>query len=98
MIARRFNGRRKYPVTDRPTNAWEAGERGLDFSPQPATMATAAEPGSREKIHVLIDRLRRGQELWADGDRVWEWKLSEKIKLPACSGRAHVVEIEENAI
>ena len=84
MIARY---RRKYPVQGPPENVWQAAERGLDFAPRPATMATVAEPGSREKIVVLMERIRHGQELWNAGDRAWPWQLSEKIKLPACTGR-----------
>ena len=79
--------RRKYPTLGPPANAWQAGERGLDFDPRPATIPTAAEPGTPAKIAVMIERIRRGQTLWAPGDASHEHRMSDRIRLPALSAR-----------
>ena len=42
-----------------------------DFAPKfdEAFKATQAPAGTREKLEVLADRVRRGQPLWHDDDR-----------------------------
>lgn len=57
-----------------PKSVLEAVKLGLwDF--EPATMesaqfaATGAMPGTKEKLEVLADRVRKGQPLWHPSDR-----------------------------
>lgn len=40
----------------------------IDWKPGEATGATAAQPGSAEKIKVFQQRLLRGESLWHDRD------------------------------
>lgn len=46
-----------------------------DFEPSPMSPeqygATAAEPGSLEKLDVLAERLAQGKPLWHPEDRLW---------------------------
>jgi hypothetical protein len=39
------------------------------FKPKPAELATAANPGSAEKIEILRARVERGENLWHESDR-----------------------------
>jgi hypothetical protein len=45
-----------------------AARRPEPASPRPRPEPTAALPGSEEKIRVLMERVRLGQELWHEGD------------------------------
>ena len=45
---------------------WEFEPAGQDATKQPAT---AAMPGTKEKLDILAERLRLGLPLWHDSDR-----------------------------
>jgi len=64
---------------DRAKNLFDAILRyghDLDFEPLLTPEPTAARPGSREKLQVLIERLESGEDLYVDGDETvaasWE--------------------------
>lgn len=43
--------------------------RGMpDFCPRPCPSPTAAQPGSEEKVRVLLERAEQGVELWHTDD------------------------------
>jgi len=75
------------PRLARPTNC------GIEYDhiPTPPEKPTSAEPGSMDKINVIIERLSKGQELHHPGDNQqtcsyeiqWEAKQTCAILVPS---------------
>ena len=58
-------------TTTQHASLFEADKSGgsFGFVPRPAKLATAASPGSHEKLEILRARVERGESLWHPSDR-----------------------------
>ncbi len=70
--------------TSQPVSLFDADRVGQSFGfvPRPASIATAAAPGSLEKLEILRDRVANGEELWHPSDRVDFHGISGISRMP----------------
>ena len=54
----------------------------MAFQPIPPESATKAMPGTPEKLAVLCRRVRMGEDLWSEGDRL-EWDEEDEDEIGA---------------
>lgn len=66
-----------------------------DWVPKPASVATAARPGTIEKIEVFAQRLADGECLFHENDEVRPGTLEQSIEMASTIIRMRIERVEE---